>query len=89
LIADTSLSSLLGAMVATRIGDWKFVCCELRTPGGFQVWSNPFPCLRAPKIFNLRMDPFEPADVVSNEYYDWTTKTAYLIALGIKPTAAF
>jgi arylsulfatase len=33
----------------------------LRTapPGGFKVWSEPFVCLRVPKIFNLRMDPYE------------------------------
>jgi hypothetical protein len=27
--------------------------------------------LRAPKLFNLRTDPFERADITSNSYYDW------------------
>ena len=27
--------------------------------------------LRVPKIFNLRTDPFERADITSNTYYDW------------------
>ena len=78
-----------GAMVATRVDDWKFVWCEQRAPGGFSVWNNPLTCLRAPKIFNLRMDPYERADVVSDQYYDWTTKNAYLSAYGIMKSAEF
>ena len=27
--------------------------------------------LRVPKIFNLRTDPFEFADITSNTYWDW------------------
>jgi hypothetical protein len=27
--------------------------------------------LRVPKLFNLRSDPYERADVTSNTYYDW------------------
>ena len=42
-----------------RFGNWKVVFCEQREPGGFKVWSEPFVCLRVPKIFNLRMDPYE------------------------------
>jgi arylsulfatase len=78
-----------GELVATRVGDWKWVWCEQRAPGGFQVWSNPFTCLRVSKIFNLRMDPYERADVVSDQYYDWITKNAYLAAMGVKQTATF
>ena len=78
-----------GELVSTRLGDWKWVWCEQRAPGGFQVWSNPFTCLRVPKLFNLRMDPYERADVVSDQYYDWLTKNAYLMALGTKVTAEF
>ena len=29
---------------------------------GFDVWQEPFVTLRLPKLFNLRMDPFERAD---------------------------
>jgi len=32
-----------------------------------------------PKLFNLRMDPFERADVVSDQYYDWLVKNDYLL----------
>jgi arylsulfatase len=35
--------------------------------------------LRAPKIFNLRRDPFERADENSNTYWDWVITHAYLI----------
>src|SRR5216684_6880141 len=56
-----------GNLVAYRYNDFKIVFCEQRAPGGMQVWANPFTCLRAPKIFNLRMDPFERADTVSDQ----------------------
>ncbi|OCJ05230.1 arylsulfatase [Rhizobium sp. AC44/96] len=78
-----------GAVVAYRYGDWKIVFCEQREPGGFQVWANPFTCLRAPKVFNLRMDPFERADTVSDQYYDWLAKNAYLIQYGVWRVAPF
>ena len=44
-----------------------------------QVWANPFTCLRVPKLFNLRMDPYERADSVSDQYYDWFVKNAYVM----------
>jgi arylsulfatase A-like enzyme len=65
-------------LVAMRAGNWKAVFCEQRAPGGMQVWANPFTCLRLPKLYNLRMDPYERADVVSDQYYDFQTKNVYL-----------
>jgi arylsulfatase len=32
-----------------------------------------------PKIFNLRTDPYERADVTSNTYYDWLIDRVYLL----------
>ena len=32
-----------------------------------------------PKIFNLRTDPYERADITSNTYYDWLIEHAYLL----------
>ena len=32
-----------------------------------------------PKLFNLRTDPFERADMTSNTYWDWFLSKAYLI----------
>ncbi len=76
-------------LVGMRFDNWKFVFCEMRKPGGFAVWQDPFTCLRVPKIFNLRMDPYERADVVSDQYNDWVTKNAYLTAQGVMKSAAF
>ncbi|MNL54574.1 hypothetical protein D3C87_1779150 [compost metagenome] len=53
------------------------------------MWSEPFVCLRVPKIFNLRMDPYERADVVSDQYADWTTKNVYLTEVAVMKSAAF
>ena len=78
-----------GDLVAYRYNDWKIVFCEQRKPGGFVVWANPFTCLRAPKVFNLRMDPFERADVVSDQYYDWLAKNDYLLQYGTWRVAPF
>jgi arylsulfatase len=50
-----------------------------------QVWAEPFTELRLPKIFNLRTDPFERADITSNTYYDWLLDRAYLLV----PAQAF
>ena len=46
---------------------------------GFAVWYTPFNCLRIPKLFNLRMDPMERADIVSDQYDDWRIKNAYMM----------
>ncbi len=43
------------------------------------MWYMPFACLRIPKLFNLRMDPYERADIVSDRYDDWRVKSAYLM----------
>jgi len=32
-----------------------------------------------PKIFNLRTDPYERADITSNTYYDWMISHAWLL----------
>ena len=32
-----------------------------------------------PKLFNLRTDPFERADMTSNTYWDWYMSKAYMI----------
>lgn len=76
-------------LVGMRFDNWKIVWCEQRAPGGLQVWSEPFTCLRVPKLFNLRMDPYERADVVSDQYYDWLTKNDYLLFQGTRKAAAF
>jgi arylsulfatase A-like enzyme len=78
-----------GDLVAIRYDDWKVVFHEQRIPGGFQVWAEPFVTLRLPKLFNLRMDPYERADIVSDQYSDWLVKNDYLLVKGQLKAAAF
>ena len=68
-----------GDVVALRFDNWKVVFMEQRVQGTLQVWAEPFVPLRVPKLFNLRTDPFERADVTSNTYYDWLLDNAYLV----------
>jgi arylsulfatase len=35
--------------------------------------------LRVPKIFNLRTDPYERADITSNTYYDWLLDHVFIL----------
>ena len=60
-----------GDLVAMRYENWKVVFEEQRATGTMRIWAEPFTKLRVPKIFNLRSDPYERADVTSNTYYDW------------------
>ena len=65
-------------LMALRHDDWKFVFLEQRA-SQLQVWLEPFVELRAPKLFNLRRDPFERASVDSNTYYDWYLDHSFLL----------
>ena len=60
------------------MGDWKVVLMEQRAKQ-LMCWFEPFVKLRAPKMFNLRRDPFERADENSNTYWDWVISHAYLL----------
>src|SRR5262247_287641 len=66
-------------LTGLRYDNWKFVFMEQRAPGTMRVWSEPFVTLRVPKIFNLRTDPYERADITSNTYYDWLFDHVYLL----------
>jgi len=66
-------------LVALRYDNWKIIFLEQRDPGTLGLWANPFTNLRVPKIFNLRTDPYERADITSNTYYDWLMDHVYLL----------
>jgi arylsulfatase len=66
-------------VTALRYDNWKFVFMEQRATGTLELWANPFTPLRVPKIFNLRTDPYERADITSNVYYDWLMDHVYLL----------
>jgi arylsulfatase A-like enzyme len=65
-------------LVAIRYDNWKAVFMEQRVQGTMQIWAEPFISLRVPKIFNLRTDPYEMADITSNTYYDWLLDHAFI-----------
>ena len=66
-------------MVGLRVENWKVVFMEQRVPGTLRVWAEPFTPLRLPKLFDLRADPYERADITSNTYYDWFISQPYII----------
>jgi arylsulfatase len=66
-------------LVGLRYDNWKIVFMEQRASGQMLLWANPFTNLRVPKIFNLRTDPYERADVTSNTYYDWLFDHVFLL----------
>jgi len=67
-----------GDLLNLRYNDWKIVFAEQRAEG-FDVWQEPFTFLRLPKIFNLRMDPFERADHEAINYPQWRIERTYLL----------
>jgi arylsulfatase len=60
-----------GLLVAMRQGDYKYLFSEQRAQGTMLVWAEPFTTLRLQKIYNLKQDPFERADITSNTFWDW------------------
>jgi len=68
-----------GDLTAIRFDCWKLVFLEQRATGTLQIWAEPYTQLRVPKVFNLRTDPYERADLTSNTYYDWLIDHAWLM----------
>jgi arylsulfatase A-like enzyme len=68
-----------GDLTGLRYDNFKFVFMEQRAPGTLRVWADPYTTLRVPKIFNLRTDPYERADITSNTYYDWLLDHAFML----------
>ncbi|QSQ17663.1 arylsulfatase [Myxococcus landrumensis] len=68
-----------GDLMALRFNQWKVHFMEQRHHG-LAIWREPFTELRAPKLFNLRSDPFERADVDASMYYDrWFAARAFVL----------
>jgi arylsulfatase len=68
-----------GDLLAMRYDNWKLVFAEQRLSGTLKLWFEPFVMLRAPKLYNLRTDPLEFADVTSNTYWDWFIDHVFLL----------
>ena len=76
-----------GDLLALRFDNWKVVFMEQRRQGGLQVWAEPFTRLRLPKLYNLRTDPYEFAEITSNTYGDWWINNG-IIALAAQAVVA-
>ncbi|MXO61056.1 sulfatase-like hydrolase/transferase [Altererythrobacter salegens] len=68
-----------GDVAAIRVDNWKALFMEQRCTGTLQIWAEPFVTLRTPKLFNLRTDPYENADITSNSYWDWYLDRAFIL----------
>jgi arylsulfatase len=74
-----------GSVAALRYGNWKITFLEQQAEG-LRVWQEPFVQLRAPKVTNLRMDPFERAEEENAMGYQrWYMERMFMIA----PAGAF
>jgi arylsulfatase A-like enzyme len=78
-----------GHLIALRFENWKLVFAEQKTAGTLDIWGEPFTVRRLPLFYNLRMDPYERADITSNTYWDWTIRKAYLLMAGQAIVATF
>jgi arylsulfatase len=78
-----------GDLTAVRLDNWKVVFMEQRVVGTMQIWAEPFTILRIPKLFNLRTDPYERADITSNTYYDWVLDHGFILAAAQSIVAQF
>ena len=68
-----------GDLTGLRYDNWKLVFAEQRVPGTLAIWSEPFVHTRIPKLFNLRLDPYERAYITSNTYWDWYLNHAFIM----------
>jgi arylsulfatase len=77
-----------GDIVGIRLGDYKAVFKEQRAHGA-ETWIDPWVVLRAPKLFNLRQDPFERMEHESENYYQWWAEHMFLFAPAMAEVARF
>jgi arylsulfatase A-like enzyme len=66
-----------GDLLALRLNQWKISFKE-QDYTGLSVWQREFTNLRAPRIYNLRTDPFEQGPT-SFEYGKWMAERMFLI----------
>ena len=67
-----------GNLAGLRFDQYKVVFME-QPAHGLEVWMQPLVPLRAPKIFNLRSDPFERADHEAGGYDKWFVEHAFVL----------
>ena len=67
-----------GNLAAMRYGDWKFTFMKQQAIG-WSVWQEPFVELRIPVLTNLRMDPFERAEIEGMGYPQWCMEHLFVV----------
>jgi len=67
-----------GQLANLRYDRWKMVFMEQRAHG-FEVWQDPLVTLRAPKLIDMRGDPFERAEHEAEMYNIWRFDRIFLI----------
>lgn len=67
-----------GDLAGLRYDQYKAVFMEQRAHG-LEVWMQPFVPLRAPKLFNLRSDPFERAEQEAGDYDRWFIEHLFVL----------
>ncbi len=69
-----------GSVAALRYNNWKVTFLEQQALG-LKVWQEPFTPMRAPKLTNLRMDPFERSEQENAMGYQrWYAEHMFAIA---------
>src|SRR5688572_2634483 len=67
-----------GNLAGLRYDRWKMVFLEQRAEG-LDVWENPLIPLRFPKLFDIKADPFERAQVDAGDYARWRVERAFAL----------
>ena len=75
---SSSTGTTTASSSGLRYDQWKIVFAEQKAHGA-EVWREPFTTLRAPKIFNLRSDPFEIGDVEGMDWNRWWVEHIFLL----------
>ena len=81
--SSTSTTTAISSRCATRTGRSSSKSSERPAPCG----SGPSrsPSCACPKLFDLRADPYERADITSNTYYDWFISERPYLIFGAQP----
>ena len=67
-----------GDLAGLRYDQYKAVFME-QNAHGLEVWIQPLVPLRAPKLFNLRSDPFERAEEEAGDYDKWFIEHVFVM----------
>jgi len=67
-----------GNFAGLRYDQYKAVFMEQKAHG-LEVWMQPLVPLRAPKLFNLRSDPFERSEQEAGDYVKWFMEHIFVL----------